>query len=336
MEPIYNADLTSAELSQIWTSYLQDTMSICVLEHFLQTVEDPDIAAILQHALDLAQSHIPQLTNFFTGDHWPVPKGFGESHVNLSAPRLYTDSFMLFYIQQYAALGLKGYHLAVSLSARPDVHAYFGTCITESLNLHTEANDLLLRKGLYIRAPYLTPPDEIHFVTNHEFLGGWFGEQRPLVSLEIADLYANIQRNTLGKALVTGFSQVAKMEEVRKYMAQGKEIATKHVEVFSSKLNQGNLPASVTTDASVTNSTIAPFSDKLMMYHATQLITISISYYGTAMSTNVRKDLIADYTRLTGEIMKYAAKGTKIMIDHGWMEEPPKAQDRDQLAKKKA
>lgn len=336
METIHNANLTSAELAQIWSAYQHDTMSICVLNHFLNTVSDPDITAILQQALEYSQSHIPQLTDFFTSDNWPVPQGFTEADVNLSAPRLYTDSFMLFYIQQLGALGMKGYYQAISQSARSDVHAYFTTCMTESFTLHGKVNDLLLRKGLYIRAPYLTPPESIDFVTNKKFLGGWFGEQRPLVAMEIADLYENMQRNVLGKALVTGFSQVAGTQEVREYMVEGVEIATKHIEVFSSKLNQGNLPASITPDASVTNSTIAPFSDKLMMYHTTQLITISVSYYGTAMSTNARKDLITDYARLSAEVMKYAAKGAQITIDHGWMEEPPQAQDRNQLAKKKA
>lgn len=38
-----------------------------------------------------------------------------------------------------------------------------------------------------------------------------------------------------------GFSQVVGTQELRKYMVRGKEIAAKHVEVFGSKLNQGDL-----------------------------------------------------------------------------------------------
>lgn len=335
METNHHARLTSAELSQIWSAYQQDTMVNCVLQHFSQIVEDPDVADIVQQGLEMSRAHIPKLTNFFSGENWPVPHGFTEADVDLSAPRLFTDSFMLYYMQQMGTMGMNAYSLAISLAARPDVHAYFTSCMTESFNLHAKANDLLLEKGLYIRSPYLTPPDHIDFVTDQKFLGGWFGAQRPLVSLEIANLYANIQRNALGQSLMTAFSQTASTEKIRKFMVQGKEMAAKHVDVFSSKLRQDELPASVTPDASVTDSTVAPFSDKLMMYHTTALIALSVAYYGTSLSTSLRKDLTADYTRLSAENMKYAGEGAKITIDQGWMEEPPQALNRDQLAKKK-
>ncbi|QQK76292.1 hypothetical protein HUG15_12500 [Salicibibacter cibarius] len=35
------------------------------------------------------------------------------------------------------------------------------------------------------------------------------------------------------------------------------------------------------------------------------------------------------------QIMKYSAESAKLMIDNGWLEEPPQAKDRDRLAKKK-
>lgn len=334
MEANHNAQLTASELSQIWSSYQSDTMSVCIIKYFLKNVEDPDISAILQEALRLSESHIPKLKAFFSNDNWPAPQGFTEADVKLDAPRLYTDSFVLYFLQQLGALGTNAYSLAISLAARPDVHTYFTTCMTESFNLHDQANNLMLEKGMFIRSPYLTPPDSIDFVSDQKFLGGWFGDQRPLISTEIANLYANIQRNNLGVSVLTGFSQVAASEDIRKYLIKGKEIAEKHVEVFSSKLNQDDLPASVTSDAAVTNSTIAPFSEKLMMYLTTALIATSIGYYGLSISTTLRKDLSTDYIRLTGEILKYAKEGAEITIGRGWMEEPPQAQDRDKLSKK--
>ncbi|MFC4661798.1 DUF3231 family protein [Oceanobacillus aidingensis] len=64
MTSTYNAPLSSAEISQIWTTYQEDTASICMLKSFVKTVEDPEISALLQHALELSESHIPKLTNF--------------------------------------------------------------------------------------------------------------------------------------------------------------------------------------------------------------------------------------------------------------------------------
>lgn len=335
METIHNAKLTAAELAEIWAAYQNDTMLSCVLQYFLKTVEDPDISLLIQQGMDMPESHLPQLTDFFNGENWPVPKGFTESDVNLDAPRLFSDTFMLYYMQQMGALGMNAYSLGISTSVRPDVHAFFSTCMTEAMNLHEKANNLLLEKGLMIRSPYLEPPKSIDFVTNKKFLGGWFGENRPLVALEILNLHANVQRNSLGKALMMAFSQVAGTEEIRKFMTQGKNIAAKQIEVFSSKLNQGDLPASVTWDTEVTDSTVSPFSDKLIMYHTTGLVGLSMAYYGQAMSTSLRKDITTDYTRLTAETGKYSLEGAKITIDNGWLEEPPQALDRDQLAKNK-
>nr|WP_245628163.1 DUF3231 family protein [Shouchella shacheensis] len=34
------------------------------------------------------------------------------------------------------------------------------------------------------------------------------------------------------------------------------------------------------------------------------------------------------------EIGKYSGAGAKLMIDNGWMENPPQAPDRDELAKR--
>ncbi|HET7521834.1 MAG TPA: DUF3231 family protein [Bacillales bacterium] len=335
MELEHHPPLTSAEISQIWSAYQNDSMASCVLQHFMQHVNDPDITSLLDDTLQMTQSHIQSLTDFFNKENWPLPNGFTEADVNPDAPRLFSDSFMLYYAQQMGIMGINAMSMAISLSTRQDVYGYFTDCLSAFGQLHQRANELLLEKGLYIRPPYIPTPESTGFVTDQSFLGGWFGENRPLTALEIANLYANIQRNALGKALLTGFSQVASSQEARKYTMRGKEIATKHIEIFSSKLNQDDLPASVSWDAEVTDSTVAPFSDKLMMFHTTGLTAISIGYYGTCLATSLRRDVSTDYSRLTTEIMKYSLDGAKLMIDNGWMEEPPQAPDRGRLAKSK-
>lgn len=44
-----------------------------------------------------------------------------------------------------------------------------------------------------------------------------FGEKRPLVAAEVDSLFANLQRNALGVAALTGFSQVAKDKDVKQF-----------------------------------------------------------------------------------------------------------------------
>ncbi|WP_085524495.1 DUF3231 family protein [Tuberibacillus sp. Marseille-P3662] len=327
-----NIQLTSAELSQIWSAYQNDTMMRCLLRYFLNHVDDDEIRSVLDYALQLAQTHLEQLTAIFEAEGNAVPQGFTDDDVNVTAPRLYSDTFILAYVQQSAKLAMNSYSMSVALAARQDIHAYFSQCMRDVLELHRMANEVLLSKGLYTRSPNIPYQDQVTFADSQQYLRGWWGTQRPLLSVEIANLFDNAQRNALGRATMMGFSQVALSKEVGKYMVRGKEIAAKHVEIFNSALRSDDLQAPMTWDYEVTTSTQAPFSDKLMMFQTTALIAIGMGYYGTAMATSMRRDLAAKYSRLMAEIGKYAEDGANIMIRKGWLEKPPQQADRSALA----
>lgn len=229
------------------------------MQHFMQTVEDADVRPIIQQALTISQAHIPNLTTFFQADNRPIPVDFTDHDVDLKAPRLLSDQFMLNFIKQTTQLGMQMYAQAIALCARQDVRDYFSESLKEYLQLHDQAMSVLLSKGIYVRSPFIDTPDQIDFVTKQNFLAGWFGEQRPLLSLEIANLHANIQRNELGTHLLTAYWQVAKSNKVKQYLERGKEISSKHVQTFTSKLQKEGLPSSMLSDDPVTNSTVSLF-----------------------------------------------------------------------------
>ncbi|SFA94480.1 Protein of unknown function [Lentibacillus halodurans] len=330
-----NIKLTSAELSQIWTSYQNDTASICILKYFLNIVEDPDISALLERALHLSQTHIEKLTDIFNEENYPIPVGFSENkELNIEAPRLFSDQYLLHFMYQMSEISLNAYSVAKSLAVRSDIDTYFSGCLTEAGELNTMAKQILLSKGLFVRSPFIPYPEKADFVQKQSFLTGWFGERRPLLSLEITNLFANFQRNALGSATLVGFSQVTQNKKIGKFFVRGKEIADKHNEIFGSILSEDDLPVPMTSGSFATKSNVPPFSDKLMLYIVTSLIGLSIGYYGTSISTSVRRDLTLHYDRIIHEILKYSEDGANLLIDHGWMEEPPRASDRDELANK--
>ncbi len=189
----------------------------------------------------------------------------------------------------------------------------------------------LLSKGLYVRSPYIPYPEKVDFVKKQSFLTGWFGERRPLLSLEMTNLYSNFQRNSLGIATLIGFSQVAESKSCPIFV-RGKEIASKHNEIFGSVLREDDLPVPMASDTYVTESKVSPLSDKLMMFTVTGLIALGVGYYGTSISTSMRRDLTVHYNRIIQEILKYSEDDANILINNGWMEEPPRARDRDELA----
>jgi hypothetical protein len=332
MQSENNIKLTSAEISQLWSAYMNDSLSICVLTYFLEKAEDPEIRPVVEFALELAHAHVKKLILIFTSEKFPIPYGLKEEDVDITAPRLFSDPYFLYYLQQWSSIGLEAYGISLSLATRSDVFQYFSECIDDSKNLLKKTGNVLLSKGLYIRAPYVTTPEKVDFIRKQNFLAGWFGERRSLTTLEITNLYANLQRNVLAMTTFIGFSQVAKSKEVGRFMARGKEIASKHIEIYSSVLNENDLPATVSWDNQVLNSTVSPFSDKLIMFHVNALAAGAIGYYGTSLSTSSRRDLSTNYLRILGEVLKYTEDAANIMIDYGWMEQPPKVVDHDKLA----
>ncbi|WP_010097634.1 DUF3231 family protein [Ornithinibacillus scapharcae] len=151
--------------------------------------------------------------------------------------------------------------------------------------------------------------------------------------VEINHIEANIETNSVGKVLLKGLAQVAKSKKVRDYCIRGSDIAKKHIKVFQDLLSNDDIPAPSAWDIELTDSTVTPFSDKLIMFHTTLLIASSISNYSTASAASLRKDISASYVRLTAEIAQYAIDGTNIMIKNGWLEQPPQVPDYKGLSK---
>ncbi|MEX2105186.1 MAG: DUF3231 family protein [Bacilli bacterium] len=190
----------------------------------------------------------------------------------------------------------------------------------------------MLSKGIFIRSPFVPEATKVEYVQHQNYLAGWFGHRRPLSVIEISNIYFNLIQNQLGRTLIMGFSQVAQSQQVRDYFVRGRDIAHKHVQIFHSLLAEEFLPMASSWSTIPMDSTVAPFSDKLMMAHTVFLNAAGIGYYGGSLATSPRRDLSADYV-LIAEIGQYAEDGANIMIKNGWLEQPPSAPDRDKLAK---
>jgi hypothetical protein len=228
---------------------------------------------------------------------------------------------------------LATYSSALSNSARLDICEYFTECLNESTRLFNKATEIMLSKGTFIRAPYIPAATKVEYIQHQSYLEGWFGDRRPLNVVEISNIYINFIQNQLGRTLLMGFSQVAQSQQVREYMVRGRDISKKHVEIFHALLTDEYLPSASAWSTMPTDSTIAPLSDKLMMYHTISLNGAGIVYYGKSLATSPRRDLSATYVRLMTEIGRYLEDGANIMINNGWMEQPPQTVDRDKLVK---
>lgn len=333
----HQTKLTSSEIGSIWTNYMNDSMSKCILGYFLKHVEDDEIKSIVQFAYDLSTKHIKKLTSIFQEEQIPTPTGFTDEDVNMQAPRMYTDMFMLNYIHHMSKMGMLSFSTFTSMGAREDIRNYFTEGLNESSKLFNSSSNILLAKGLFLRAPYVAYPTETDYVDSKKYLSGLnpFSNKRPLNMVEISHLFINIQTNLIGEKIAQSFAQGSSIEKIQNWMLRGKEIAQKHIQVFAKVLLENDIQSPASSDICITDSIEAPFSDKLSMFLISLLNSAGIGNYSMSAAASQRSDLILNYERLSGEIAKYAKDGFDILIEHAWLEQPPGTRDKDQLAKNK-
>lgn len=327
--------LTAAEMGKLWVTYTGNTMANCVLEYFLQHVEDSEIKKILANALTLSQSLVSTIKNIFEEENFPLPIGFSKEDVNLGAPRLFSDEFYLHYLKYTSKAGLSIYSIAIPLMIRKDIKDFFIHTLDSTVQLITQINEVANQKGFYVKPPVLPIPKKVDFVKKQNYLRGFFGPIRPAHSLEVAHLFDNIENNVTSKALLIAFSQVAKTDKVKKFLLRGKELTNKHIEACSKHLHKSNLPSPPLLDNLVSESTFSPFSDKLMLWHKIDMFSMKIRSYANGGSLNGRRDIGAMYGKLLMDVTLFVEDGANIMIDHGWMEQPPEAINRNELAQSK-
>lgn len=317
--------LTAAEASALWLQFMGDSMSICVYKYFLNIVEDQEIRPILAHALRLSESHVASITAMLTASNFQVPLGFTDRDVHPEAPRLFSDAFLLFYTYMMTIHGLSAYSLAFTSAERQDVQDYYYDCIKTTKDLFQQIMKIAVKQPKHSSFPSVPSPQGVSFIESAGFVENLFGDKRPLNVSEISNLFFNSKKTGLVRSLSMAFGQVAKSDEVRKFMAKNVKLAGKDADSFDELLLQNGLPVPQKWDDEITNSAISPFSDKLMMFHAAFLVNAALTYYGTAIGSSLRSDMILIYKQVFSHAMQAGAMCFQLMVKHGWLEKQPEA-----------
>ncbi|USK54209.1 DUF3231 family protein [Cytobacillus solani] len=324
--------LTAAEVSALWLQYMGDSMAICMYKYFLKIVEDEEIKQIIERSLQLAESHITKIPKLLKSANFQVPIGFTEKDVNLKAPRLFSDQYILFYSYIMTIHGLTAYSLAVTNTERKDIQDYFFECTVTSKELFQQIVALSKTHPNFSSVPGIPSSAGGEFIESTGIISNLIGDKRPLNSSELSTIFFNSKKTGFIMSLSLAFSQVAKLEEVRNFMLKNVKLAEKDVQSFDSILQQEHLPVPERWDAEITEAKVSPFSDKLLMFHAAFLVNAALSYYGAALGSSFRSDIILNYYTVFNHAMEAGMMCYKIMVKHGWMEKQPEAIDRKSLA----
>lgn len=335
MDTVHTARLTSAEVAALWTQYINETASICFHKHMMEYIADKDILDVFEYAMSLSTQHLEKVQEFFQSEGFPLPIGFTDNDYTPNSPRLFSDVLCLNYLNIMSLYGCHGYSGAVTTSSRLDVRNYFTNCLANATEICNRTKSVLQEKGLYYRPPVVNPPARTEYIEDKNFLNGWLGEKRPLSSIEITHIYFNLKKSAMTKVLVIMASQVAKSEKVKNFLQKVLKTKAEHIKIFSELLSEENLPVPPIFDAEITNSTVSPFSEKLLMYQIGFLISTAMIYYSTGWASSPRRDLSLKYMSAITRDLKVGNEWTQIMVKNHWLEQPPLAEDRSKLAKSK-
>jgi hypothetical protein len=327
--------LTSSELGTLWMTYQEKTMTQRMLEYFIEQADDNRAKEIMQDTHMKIINYLEDIKTILKNEGAVIPVGYTEQDVNIGVPKLYDNMFDIMFLRLLKEISMGLHTLHLSMAYRKDIILLYKELTGFTQSVYDECVDYLQEKDVLPRPPVVTMPKSVEFVEGTSYMSGFnlFSEKRALNTVEVAHLYQSIESNIIGMQLITGFAQVANEPEVKKYFIKGKELAKKIVTDNTQVFLQSDIQPPSTWGANATDSKVAPFSDKLMMYCTSLFCSFGLgsSALGTAFS--LRSDLPLKMVSEAKDILTYGQDGGKIMAKNGWLEEPPQMQDRNDLTK---
>jgi len=325
--------LTSSEIGTLWGEYVNGTMTDVVNRYMVSIIEDESIKNTFEDAINTFEKQKKQIVTFMENEGFPIPIGFTESDLFKGKPRLFTDIFCLNYLHIMTLHGLLGHSTALAVSVRKDLRDFYDSCDNDAKKMYHQTIELLLEKGNFQRDPLFYPAQNPQYISSQDFTDGFFGKGRKLAATEIISISFNLKKSIMAKTLSIAFSQVAQTKEVRKFLTDSEKTADQQIKSFAKIMQTDNLPVPKSWETEVTTSTDSPFSDKLMLYHIGFLFQAAQNYHGAGLASSMRTDLVTAYEGTILKNLMVTKKWFNLMVQNKWLEQPPLAPNRTEIAK---
>ncbi|NMH67944.1 DUF3231 family protein [Bacillus sp. RO3] len=325
--------LSSSEIGSLWLTYQEKTLILRILEYFIEKADDREARNILGGLWQELNNYVMDMKKIFEREGVPVPIGFHNEDVHLEAPKLYDNGFDIMFVRVLKEVSMGMYTMCINMAYRSDIMTLYEGLTSVTQRIYKVATLYLLERGILTLPPNVTRPITNEYIKEESYLKGFhlFSEKRALNDIELGYLHHGIEVNNIGFQLVTGFAQCAQDKEVQKYFAKGQELAKKQIKLFEEILLDSDIQFSATSGSTVTNSKVAPFSDKLMMYCVYLLNGFGIVGNSFGAIFSLRNDISVKTTLITKDIFQYGREGIKLMVKNGWLEQPPQMEDKNKL-----
>ena len=316
--------ISASELANLWKIYMIENLLIPIKIPMLNTCNDQEIKSVIVLALGISKKYVQKIASFYQSIHHPIPKGFPEQdHMNTQAPALFTDNFYLYYLNEMAKLGFRTLPQAIEQTENTEVLKIWYEAFDDYKELYNKSSELLKFRKLFPNPPKVPIPKKIDFIKDKKYLGHWGGKQRPLNAEEVLRVHGTAFRNEISKTLLIGLSKVTKDPEIKKYLERGIKNANQIIADMHHLLINENLEPPLPLHNEVLDSTVSPYSEKLILVHVAQMGSGAIGIYGSDLASVFRKDIGLKFMKMIGEALLYGEDGMDMLIQRGWMESPP-------------
>ncbi|MEH6988223.1 DUF3231 family protein [Cytobacillus firmus] len=326
---VRSKELTVSEVSNMWSSYLKNSMELQFFTYFFQTAEDRKVRKIVGWLLHQSGKNLKQLQDFFHKESISVPLGFTDEDININAGKVFSDHFILFFCHDITQLSLSTYPSALGESTRKDIRDYFEITLKFTLKIQNEIVDLMLSKDIYPKPPKIKLDDRIDFARSIIYLNGFRGGSRALNAPEIANLSRLIHRAQFSRNIFATFSHISQRNEMKDHFSKGRAMAEDVLRSLQEVMNKENIPVSSAKELTQFDVDIPPFSEKMMLFFVNTCIGIfCFTMISQAMTSSLRSDIIIKLLSISKNMSLYYGKGLMIAIKQKWLEQPPQAAER--------
>jgi hypothetical protein len=320
--------LTPAEISNLWNSYIANTMGVWVSRHFIATTQDQELLKMLKFTEEIALKESEQSKLFLIEDGQPLPQPFDENDVKINALPLFTDNYVILLKYGLVQAANTVYSLSLNTSSRSDILSFYKKCLENSSELLRQCMNLIQNKGLQHPEIHIPTPDTIEKVDSQNYLSGLLTDTRPLNALEIGQIVYNFHATETHKEFIKGAAQVTNSKELKEHFQRGVKIFDKQLEIFQSILTKNGLPKLPTWETEIIDTTDSPFSERVLLYKHAALTSQASARYGATLSSTTRIDIGVKFMRLMDETLKYGKEVADLLIRLQFLDQLPMAKSR--------
>jgi hypothetical protein len=272
-----------------------------ILEYLITKADDDMAKKIMSSLYNEIDTYVGKITGIFKSEGAVIPVGFTAQDVNKDVPKLYDNGFDIMFVRLLKEISMGLHTLNINMAYREDIVLLFKELTALTQSYYNDCTQYLLEKGMIARPPYVTMPTSVEFVKENDYLAGMnpfskLGKKRTLNAVEVAYIFHGIESNVIGLQMITGFAQSANSPQVKNFFEKGAELSKSVIKEMGETFLEDGIQIPVASGGNATRSTVAPFSDKLMMYCTSMFCSFSVAGNAMGSAFSLRNDLVAKMT----------------------------------------